>query len=102
MGSSTAQKFILPSNSSTGVLNSVLTLSNITTKATTWTQIPTQITNYVNYSSPNLISNVSGTPTNISNLTIGPLICTTINTQSDDITCGSGAITCHTLTHHQI
>ena len=89
LGSSIAQKFILPSNSSTGVLNSVLTLSNITTKATTWTQIPTQISNYVNYSNPNLISNVSGTPTTISNLTVGPLICTTINNQSNTLSCGN-------------
>jgi hypothetical protein len=97
IGSSTAQKFILPSNSSTATTNSVLTI-NASTKATTWAVIPTQISNYVNYSNPNLISNVSGTPTTISTLNIGALTCTTINTQSSDINCGSGAITCHTIT----
>jgi hypothetical protein len=69
IGLSTPQKFILPSNSSTASVNSVLTLSNISTKATTWTTIST-ITNYTNYDSTNktLISNVSGTPTTVSDL----------------------------------
>jgi hypothetical protein len=72
LGSSTAQKFVLPSNSSSAVLNSVLTLSNTTTKATTWTQIPTQITDYTNYDNTNktLIINISGTPSSISDLVI--------------------------------
>jgi hypothetical protein len=69
IGLSTPQKFILPSNTSTASVNSVLTLSNISTKATTWTTIST-ITNYTNYDSTakTLISNVSGTPTTVSDL----------------------------------
>jgi hypothetical protein len=46
------QTFTLPTNTSTAPLNSVLTLSNTTTKVTSWTAIPTQISNYVNYNSP--------------------------------------------------
>jgi hypothetical protein len=69
IGLSTAQKFVLPSNSSTAPLNSVLTLSNTSTKATTWTTI-SNVTNYTNYDSTNktLISNVSGTPTTVSDI----------------------------------
>jgi len=71
IGSSTAQKFILPSNSSTATTNSVLTIDS-TTKATTWAIIPTQISNYTNYNNTTktLISNVSGTPTTITDLVL--------------------------------
>ena len=70
IGSSTAEKFILPSNSSTASVNSVLTLSNISTKATTWVSLPTAITNYTKYdnTTKTLISNVSGTPTTVIDL----------------------------------
>ncbi len=73
IGSSTAQKFILPSNSSTATTNSVLTI-NATTKATTWTVIP-QISNYTNYdnTAKTLISNVSGTPTTITDLAVSKI-----------------------------
>jgi hypothetical protein len=78
-----SQTFILPSNTSSASVNSVLTLSNTSTKATTWTTIPT-ITNYTNYNSTNktLISNVSGTPTTVSDLSIGDLTCTSIDATS--------------------
>ena len=78
-----SQTFILPSNTSSASVNSVLTLSNTSTKATTWTTIQT-ITNYTNYNSTNktLISNVSGTPTTVSDLSIGDLTCTSIDATS--------------------
>jgi hypothetical protein len=82
IGISTDHKFKLPSNTSTASLNSVLTLTNLSTKSTNWVPIPTQISNYVNYSNPNLISNVSGTPTTISNLSIGDFTCTSIDATS--------------------
>jgi hypothetical protein len=91
LGSSTTQKFVLPNNSSTSTVGQVLSILNASTKTTQWITIPTQISNYVNYSSPNLISNISGTPTTISNLTIGPLTCGTIN--SGAINTGSAQIT---------
>ena len=64
-----SQTFVLPSNTSTAPLNSVLTLSNTTNKTTTWTTI-SNVTNYTNYNSTNktLISNVNGTPTTVSDL----------------------------------
>jgi len=70
IGLSTPQKFILPSNSSTAPLNSFLSLTNTSTKTTSWVSIPSAITNYLNYDSTNktLISNVSGTPTTVSDL----------------------------------
>ena len=70
LGSSTAQKFVLPSNTSTSTVGQVLSILNATTKTTQWVTIPTQISNYVNYASPNLISNVSGTPTTITDLVL--------------------------------
>jgi hypothetical protein len=99
IGSSTAQKFILPSNSSTATLNSVLTLSNITTKATTWTVIPI-INNYVSYNTATkqIINNVSGTPTTISGLNIGNLTCNAIDTQNSTINCGGGDVNAGTIT----
>ena len=42
-----------PINNGTGPVNSVLTLTNATTKETTWTTPATVITNYVNYNSVN-------------------------------------------------
>ena len=85
IGSNISQKFVLPSNSSTGVLNSVLTLSNISTRETTWMQIPVQISSYVNFNNANsnLISNVSGTPTTVSSISISGLL------TSGNINCGS-------------
>ena len=79
----TNQLFTLPSNTSSASVNSVLTLSNTSTKATTWTTI-SNITNYLNYNSTNktLISNVSGTPTTVSDLSIGDLTCTSIDATS--------------------
>jgi len=51
-----------PINQNTGLINSVLTLTNTTTKEMQWTTPPTVITNYTNYDivNKNLISNVSG------------------------------------------
>ena len=75
IGSSTAQKFILPSNSSTAVNNSVLTI-NSTTKATTWSVIPTQISSYVDYNifSGVFISKVSGLPnTDITDIVVNDI-----------------------------
>ena len=63
------QTFTLPTNTSTSTAGQVLSILNATSKTTQWIT-PTQITNYVNYSNPNLISNVSGTPSTISDLTI--------------------------------
>ena len=85
IGSNISQKFVLPSNSSTGVLNSVLTLSNISTRETTWMPIPVQISSYVNFNNANsnLISNVSGTPTTVSSISISGLL------TSGNINCGS-------------
>jgi hypothetical protein len=80
IGSSTAEKFILPSNSSTASVNSVLTLSNISTKATTWVSLPTAITNYANYdnTTKTLISNVSGTPATITSLNVSGSILSSV------------------------
>ncbi len=67
----TNQLFSLPSNTSTATASSVLTLSNSTTRTTTWTTIP-NITDYVRYN-PTLyeLSRVlNGTPTTITNLTV--------------------------------
>ena len=54
----------------TGLVNSVLTLINTTTKEMQWTSPAVAITNYVNYDSgtSSLISNVSGTPTTITSI----------------------------------
>ena len=54
----------------TGLVNSVLTLTNTTTKEMQWTSPAVAITNYVNYDSgtSSLISNVSGTPTTITSI----------------------------------
>ena len=61
-----------PINQSTSTLNSVLTLTNLSPIQTSWTVPATVITNYVNYNSlnSNLISNVSGTPTTITDLVL--------------------------------
>ena len=81
IGSNISQKFILPSNTSTGVVNSVLTLTNISTRETQWLTIPTQISSYVNYNNANstLISNVSGTPTTITSINGGTITGTSLN-----------------------
>jgi hypothetical protein len=70
IGLSTPQKFILPLNTSTAPLNSVLSLTNLTSKKTSWEPLPVPITDYTNYNSTNktLISNVSGTPTTITDI----------------------------------
>lgn len=70
IGLSTPQKFILPLNTSTAPLNSVLSLTNLTSKKTSWEPLPVPITDYTNYNNTNktLISNVSGTPTIISDI----------------------------------
>jgi hypothetical protein len=73
IGRSTTQKFGLPANCSTapaGAVLSILTPSG-STPSTQWITIP-QITNYTNYNNTNktLISNVSGTPTTISDLVL--------------------------------
>tara|TARA_R110000868_G_scaffold397819_1_gene670698 strand:- start:2478 stop:4475 length:1998 start_codon:yes stop_codon:yes gene_type:complete len=70
IGLSTAQKFILPSNTSTAALNTVLTLTNTTSKKTSWEPLPVQITDYTNYNSTNktLISNVSSVATIITDI----------------------------------
>ncbi len=44
-----------PINQDTGLINSVLTLTNTTTKETTWTTPATVITNYTNYNNVNKI-----------------------------------------------
>ena len=92
IGSHISQKFILPSNSSTGPINSVLTLTNITTRETQWVTIPTQISSYVNYNNANstLISNVSGTPTTITSINGGTITGTSLNVSGS---IGGGAIT---------
>ena len=89
IGSSIAQNFVLPSNSSTSTIGQVLSILNATTKTTQWITIPTQISTYVTYSNPNLIYNVSGTPSNISNLTVGPLTCTTFENNGNTLNCGN-------------
>ena len=93
IGSHISQKFILPSNTSTGVVNSVLTLTNTTTRETQWITIPTQISSYVNYNNANsnLISNVSGTPTTITSISISGLL-TTGNINSGAIDANSNLI----------
>jgi hypothetical protein len=58
IGVSTAQKFVLPSNTSTAINNSVLTI-NSSNKTTQWLAIPTQITDYVNYNNTTKILNSS-------------------------------------------
>ena len=67
----TNQLFSLPSNTSTAPASSVLTLSDSTTRTTTWTTIP-NITDYVRYN-PTLyeLSRVlNGTASTITNLTV--------------------------------
>ena len=73
IGRSTTQKFGLPANCSTapaGAVLSILTPSG-SAPSTQWITIP-QITDYTNYNNTNktLISNVSGTPTTISDLVL--------------------------------
>ena len=65
-----------PINQNTGLINSVLTLTNTTTKEMQWTTPAAVITNYVNYDNvnKNLISNVSGTPSTITDLVISASI----------------------------
>ena len=65
-----------PINNATGPVNSVLTLTNTTTKETTWTTPATVITNYVNYTPAlyELVTNVSGTPSTIVRLTVNESI----------------------------
>jgi hypothetical protein len=72
IGLSIPQKFILPLNTSTAALNTVLTLTNLTSKKTSWEPLPVQITDYVNYNSTTfvLISNVNGVPTTITTLSM--------------------------------
>jgi len=68
IGSSTAEKFVLPSNSSSATVNSVLALSNTSTKATTWISLPTAISDYVQYNtSTNKISKIDSIGTTIIN-----------------------------------
>ena len=60
-----------PINQNIGLLNSILTLTNVgTPKESSWTIPVAAITNYVNYDSvtSSLISNVSGTPTTITSI----------------------------------
>ena len=65
-----------PINQNTGLINSVLTLTNTTTKEMQWTTPPTVITNYTNYDNvnKNLISNVSGNPSIITDLVLSASI----------------------------
>ena len=62
----------IPINNATGPLSSVLTLTNTTTKETTWVLPSAPVTNYVNYDTgtSTLISNVSSPPSTITNLVI--------------------------------
>ena len=51
-----------------------------------------------NTSTTEIINNVSGTPTIIRDLNIGPLTCTTISTQNSTINCGGGNVNASTIT----
>jgi phosphoheptose isomerase len=82
-------QFNLPTNTFEANPKSILQLVSNSSRNTQWVTPPTVITDYVNYSNPNLISNVSGTQTNISNLTVGPLICTTIQNNNNTLNCGA-------------
>ena len=73
IGRSTTQKFSLPANCSTapaGAVLSILTASG-SAPSTQWVSLPT-INDYTNYNNTNktLISNVSGTPTTVTNLVL--------------------------------
>jgi phosphoheptose isomerase len=81
--------FNLPTNTFEASPKSILQLVNNSSRNTQWVVPATVITDYVNYSNPNLISNVSGTTTTISNLTVGPLICTTIQNNNNTLNCGN-------------
>lgn len=72
IGSSIAQKFVLPSNSSTSTVGQVLSILNATTKTTQWITIPTQISDYLIYtpSTYELSRVLNGTPTIITSLTV--------------------------------
>ena len=76
IGSSMAEKFVLPSNSSTSLSGYVLSILNASTKTTQWIPQTAPVTNYANYdnTAKTLISNVSGTPTTITDLVMSASI----------------------------
>jgi hypothetical protein len=101
IGYTLSQKFTLPVNTSTATIGQILSISVISpNKQTQWINAPPTITNYMSYNTETteIINNVSGTPTTISGLNIGPLTCTTINTQNSTISCGGGDVSAGTIT----
>lgn len=82
IGLSIPQKFILPLNTSTAALNTVLTLTNLTSKKTSWEPLPVQITDYTNYNPSNfvLISNVNSVATTITTLSMGAIGASSLQT----------------------
>ena len=66
----------LPNNTSTCTVGQVLSILNATTKTSQWITIPTQISSFVNYNlaTSNLISNISGTPSTITSISLSGAI----------------------------
>jgi hypothetical protein len=101
IGYTLAQKFTLPLNTSTATIGQILSISVVSpNRQTQWIDAPPSINNYMSYntSTNQIINNVSGTPTTISGLNIGPLTCTTIDTQNSTISCGGGNVSAGTIT----
>jgi hypothetical protein len=100
IGYTLSEKFTLPVNTSTATVGQILSISIASpNKQTQWINAPPTINNYMSYntSTNQIINNVSGTPTTISGLNIGPLTCTTINTQNSNISCGGGNVNAGTI-----
>ena len=98
LGRDTTQRFGLPTNSSTAPADFVLSINvaginNGGAPSTIWKTIPTQISSYVNYNNANsnLISNVSGTPSTITSISISGLL-TTGNINSGAINANANLI----------
>jgi hypothetical protein len=72
IGATNAQSFTLPGNTSTATAGQILSILNGTTKTTQWVTQSAPVTNYASYNTTSkvLVNNVSGTPTDIVELTI--------------------------------
>jgi hypothetical protein len=67
------QAFKLPNNTSTTVNGQILSILNATSKTTQWITPPPSITDYMQYNTStfNMSTNVSGTPTIITDIVVG-------------------------------